>query len=63
VYNIICVGQSKVVKEGKELVIVGGGVTTHEALKAAKELEKEGINVTVVDIFSVKPIDRDTLLH
>lgn len=43
--------------------IVGAGVTVHEALKAADALNKEGISARVVDIFCVKPIDRDALLE
>jgi transketolase len=44
-------------------VIVAGGVTLSEAIKAHELLEKEGINVSVIDIFSVQPIDRKTLLE
>ena len=53
------IGKLKVVRksDADRLTIVGGGVTLYEALKAAKELEAEGIAVRVIDIFSVKPID------
>uniref|UniRef100_A0A1I7SBL4 transketolase n=1 Tax=Bursaphelenchus xylophilus TaxID=6326 RepID=A0A1I7SBL4_BURXY len=59
------IGQSKVVKKSgsDKLVIVAGGVTLNEALKAAEQLEKEGVNAAVIDIFSVQPIDRQTLLE
>lgn len=49
-------------REGNDIVIVGGGVTTHEAMKAAKELEGEGVSANVIDIFSVKPLDKELLL-
>lgn len=55
-------GKAKVVKEGKDIVIVAGGVTTHEALKAAKELEGSGVHATVIDLFSVKPVDKERLV-
>jgi transketolase len=45
-----------------KVLIVAGGVTLDEALKAYEQLAKEGVSVAVVDIFSVKPIDRDTLV-
>jgi transketolase len=45
-----------------KVLIVAGGVTLDEAIKAHDALAKEGVNVAVVDIFSVKPVDRETLL-
>jgi transketolase len=41
--------------------VAAAGVTVHEALKAAEELEAEGIRVRVIDCYSVKPIDGATL--
>jgi transketolase len=57
------VGGSKVVRRsGKDRVaVVAAGVTLHEALKAYDQLQKEGIAVRVIDAYSVKPIDQDTL--
>jgi transketolase len=57
------VGGSKVVRSGHEdeVTIVGAGITLHEALKAAAELEEEGIAARVIDLYSVKPVDADTL--
>jgi transketolase len=57
------VGGSKVVRSGHEdeVTIVGAGITLHEALKAAAELEEEGIAARVIDLYSVKPADADTL--
>jgi len=55
-------GKGKCLREGNDIVIVGGGVTTHEAMKAAKELEGEGVSANVIDIFSVKPLDKELLL-
>lgn len=42
-------------------VIVAAGITVHEALKAAKDLSKSGINVRVIDAYSVKPLDEKTI--
>ncbi len=56
-------GRAKVVRESAEdrLTIVGAGVTLFEALAAYTALKAEGIAVRVIDIFSVKPIDEETL--
>ncbi|MEU6480066.1 transketolase [Streptomyces sp. NPDC047017] len=57
------VGGSKVLRSGDRdrLTIVAAGVTLHEALAAADALDGEGIPVRVIDLYSVKPVDRATL--
>ncbi|EYT82978.1 MULTISPECIES: transketolase [unclassified Streptomyces] len=57
------VGGSKVLRSSDRdrLTIVAAGVTLHEALSAADSLDREGIPVRVVDLYSVKPVDRATL--
>ena len=57
------VGGSKVIRssENDNVTIVGIGVTVHEALEAAATLDEEGISARVIDAYSVKPIDADTL--
>jgi transketolase len=45
-----------------EVTIVAAGITVHEAIKAALRLAADGIYARVVDLYSVKPIDRDALL-
>ncbi|MGX4688893.1 transketolase [Streptomyces sp. JNUCC 63] len=57
------VGGSKVLRssEGDRLTIVAAGVTLHEALAAADALGEDGIPVRVIDLYSVKPVDQDTL--
>jgi transketolase len=44
-----------------EVAIVGAGITLHEGLKAAEALAEEGIAARVIDLYSVKPIDAETL--
>jgi len=58
------IGKAKVVKQSPndKVLVVGGGVTTSEALKAHEQLAKEGVHVAVIDLFSVQPIDRETIL-
>ncbi|MEU9328824.1 transketolase [Streptomyces canus] len=57
------IGGSKVLRfsQSDRLTVVAAGVTVHEALKAAEALDQEGIRVRVVDLYSVKPVDRATL--
>ena len=57
------IGGSKVLRfsQSDRLTVVAAGVTVHEALKAAEALEQEGIRVRVVDLYSIKPVDRATL--
>lgn len=55
-------GKGKVVRDGSDLTIVASGsICVPESLKAAAELEKEGISVAVIDMYSIKPIDGDLL--
>jgi len=57
-------GGSKVVRQSASdaATVVAAGVTLHEALKAHDALKKEGINLRVIDLYSVKPVDRETLV-
>lgn len=59
-------GGAKIVKQSSsdKALVIGAGVTLHEALAAAKELSAaDGINIRVMDIFSVKPIDSEAILQ
>ena len=56
------VGGAKVLREGDKVTIVSAGVTLFEALKAADQLKSEGINVTVIDAYSIKPLGKDVIL-
>lgn len=58
------IGKLRVVKQSAkdQVLLVGAGVTLYEAINAAAQLEKAGIHARVVDLFTVKPIDRDGLI-
>jgi pyruvate/2-oxoglutarate/acetoin dehydrogenase E1 component len=56
-------GKANVVREGKDITIVGIQMTTHHALEAAKKLEQEGIEAEVIDLRSLVPLDRETILQ
>src|SRR6266481_6364125 len=57
------IGGSKLVRSDPtdRVVLIGAGVTVHNCLAAADELEKEGIKTRVIDLYSVKPVDKVTL--
>jgi transketolase len=58
------IGKCKVLrKSGKDkALVIAGGVTVFEALTAYDQLQKEGLSVRVIDLFSVQPLDRDELI-
>jgi transketolase len=57
------IGGSKVLKQSGNdaAALIAAGITLHESLKAYETLQKEGISVRVIDLYSVKPIDTATL--
>jgi transketolase len=57
------IGGSKVIRssDDDEVAIVAAGITLHEALKAADTLAEEGVGARVIDLYSLKPIDAETL--
>ncbi len=59
------IGGSKTLRSGDHdvVTIISAGVTLHEALAAADALAKEGIAVRVIDLYSIKPLDTETLLR
>jgi transketolase len=59
------IGGSRVVvgSPNDQVAIIGAGITLHEALKAADLLAGDGIGARVIDLYSIKPIDVETLLE
>lgn len=55
--------KATVVKEGNDVAIVACGEMVKPSLDAAKLLEKEGISAAVLDMYCVKPFDKETLLR
>lgn len=54
-------GKAKVVKEGSDLTIVTYGALVQKSLLVAKELEKEGATVEVIDVRTILPLDKETV--
>ena len=55
-------GRASVLREGDDVTLVANGVEVAEALQAAEQLASQGISAEVIDAFSVKPFDKETLL-
>jgi 2-oxoisovalerate dehydrogenase E1 component beta subunit len=58
----IPIGSADVKKPGDALTVVSYGLYVHQALDAAKQLEGEGLTVEVIDLRSIRPMDRTTIL-
>jgi transketolase len=58
------IGGSKVLYKSSEdkITVVAAGITLHEAIEAYKRLKDEGVIIRVIDLYSIKPIDSETLL-
>ncbi len=56
-------GEASIVREGKDATIVTYGQTVNRSVEAAQALEKDGINVEVIDLRSISPIDMDTVIE
>jgi transketolase len=56
------IGGAKVLRSGDDVTLIGAGVTLHECLGAADNLAGDGIQARVIDCYSVKPIDVETLV-
>ena len=59
---IFKIGGSNTFGDGNDGTIFAYGPTVSIALNAKRELEEKGINVRVVDLYSIKPVDRDTII-
>ena len=56
------IGKGIQIGEGKDASIIATGVTVHEAIKAQEILKNKGIDVRVIDIHTIKPIDKDLIV-
>lgn len=58
----IPLGQANVVREGKDVTLIAYGAMVQESVKAAEELEKEGISAEVLDLRTIQPLDIETII-
>ena len=56
-------GKGKIVREGTDVTVIACGIMVHKALEAAEMLQEKGVSVRVVDMYSIKPIDKELILR
>ncbi|MGB6118088.1 MAG: alpha-ketoacid dehydrogenase subunit beta [Mesorhizobium sp.] len=61
-YYTVPIGKADVRREGKDLTIVATAIMVHKALEAAAALEAEGIDCEVIDLRTIRPMDKDTVI-
>ena len=59
---LVEIGKAKIMREGKDVTVVSYSRMVGECLKAAEQLEKEGVSVEVINLRSIKPLDRETII-
>lgn len=58
----ITLGKANTIREGKDVTVIATGIMVNEAFIAAEKLAEEGIDVRVIDIHTIKPIDSDAII-
>jgi len=61
-YSEFRIGKANILKDGNDVLIVACGLLVQEALHAAKMLEEQGVNAAVMNMHTIKPLDKDALL-
>jgi len=55
-------GKGAIVRDGNDVTVIACGLLVHKAIEAAEKLAQDGISVRVVDMYSIKPIDKELIL-
>lgn len=58
----IKLGKGNVLREGKDVTVIATGIMVAEAMEAASELAEEGVDVRVIDMHTIKPLDEDIII-
>ena len=59
---VVPIGKADVKRPGRDLTVIGYGLMLHEALRAAEMVAPDGIDVEVVDLRTLAPLDKETIL-
>jgi pyruvate/2-oxoglutarate/acetoin dehydrogenase E1 component len=62
-YYTVPIGKAEIRKSGRDATIVATSIMVHKALDAAAQLMGEGIDVEVIDLRTIRPIDRETVIE
>lgn len=57
------IGKGNIIKEGTDVSIIACGIMVEEGIKAVEMLAKEGISARLIDMFTIKPIDRELVIR
>ena len=60
---LVPIGKADVKRTGKDVTVVAASRMVHEALDAAKSLSNEGIDVEVIDLRTISPLDKETIFN
>ena len=55
-------GKGAIVRDGSDVTVIACGIMVHKAIEAAERMQEKGVSVRVVDMYSIKPIDKDLIL-
>jgi len=58
---VVPLSKARTVREGRDITLVGLGLSLHHALDAAERLAREGISAEVIDLISIAPLDREAV--
>ena len=61
--DVFEIGKANVLQKGSDATVIACGIMVSEALSAAKMLEKDGVNVKVVNMHTIKPIDEEMIIQ
>ena len=61
--HIVEIGKAKILREGTDITIIAFSLVVKYALEAAEELEKIGISAEVIDLRTIRPLDRETIVE
>ena len=56
------IGKANTLREGRDITLIATGLMVYQALLAAEQLKKEGISAAVVNMHTIKPIDREAII-
>lgn len=55
------IGRAATVRDGRDVTIIASGIMVAEAVRAAEELEKEGVSARILNMYTIKPVDREAV--
>lgn len=61
--SVLPIGKASTLREGSDAAVIASGYCVAEALKAAEELEREGLQIRVIDMFTWKPADEECIIR